>query len=78
MPTQLPEAGKALLGPFRRCNVCAVRAGWHQLKHGSRAARGTRDEKRTLGDVIRVHCQVSAARLRRLPLKALRRRAPAG
>lgn len=33
--------------------------GWHQLKHGSRAARGTRDEKRTLGDVIRVHCQVT-------------------
>ncbi|KAL4419700.1 hypothetical protein ABPG75_006798 [Micractinium tetrahymenae] len=33
--------------------------GWHQLKHGSRAARGTKDEKRTLGDVIRVHCQVT-------------------
>lgn len=33
-------------------------AGWHQLKHGSRAARGTKEEKRSLGDVIRMHCQV--------------------
>lgn len=43
---------------LRRPAGFAACAGWHQLKHGSRAARGTKDEKRTLGDVIRMHCQV--------------------
>ena len=36
-------------------------AGWYQLKHGSRAARGNKDDKRNLGELIRVHCQVGTA-----------------
>lgn len=34
-------------------------AGWHQLKHGSRAARsGSAAERRSLGELISLHCQV--------------------
>ena len=32
--------------------------GWHQLKHGSKAARGNREQKQSLGELIRLHCQV--------------------
>lgn len=31
--------------------------GWHQLKHGSLAARAKRDDKKSLGDLIRASCQ---------------------
>ena len=34
------------------------RSGWHQLKHGSKAARGNREQKQSLGELIRLHCQV--------------------
>ncbi|EFN53717.1 expressed protein [Chlorella variabilis] len=30
---------------------------WHQLKHGSLAARAKRDDKKSLGDLIRASCQ---------------------
>lgn len=35
--------------------------GWHQLKHGSKAARGNREQKQSLGELIRLHCQVGGA-----------------
>ena len=37
-------------------------SGWHQLKHGSKAARGNREQKQSLGELIRLHCQVGLGR----------------
>ena len=51
-------AAAACADPLRPAAPPAV--GWHQLKHGSKAVRGSRQEKRSLGDLIRVHCQVGS------------------
>ena len=40
--------------------VCS-RAGWHQLKHGTLAARAKKDDKRSLGELIRASCKVRPA-----------------
>lgn len=33
--------------------------GWHQLKHGSLVARAKKDDKKTLGELIRATCQAT-------------------
>jgi len=55
--TSCPPRHRAFARPQ---NPLALLPGWHQLKHGSKAARGNREQKQSLGELIRLHCQVGA------------------
>ncbi|PRW33554.1 hypothetical protein C2E21_7717 [Chlorella sorokiniana] len=45
--------------------------GWHQLKHGSKAARGNREQKQSLGELIRLHCQATNYLLGKVAVQCL-------